>query len=69
MDYKTLKFSQHVRFYLASHKNNDKTRIFVVQKTFNGLKVAPVLVNTKIAMFNFNSSVSPFSTFMKTSVI
>lgn len=58
MDYETLKFSQRVRFYLASHKNNDKTRISVVQKTSNGLKVAPVLVNTKIAMFNINLSVS-----------
>lgn len=37
-----------------------KNRTLVVQKALDGLKVAPVLTNRKITMFNSNSSVSPF---------
>lgn len=59
-DYKILKFWKNVRFYVVSPANMSKNRIFVVQKAIDGLKVAPVFTNTKITMFNLNSSVSPF---------
>lgn len=58
MDYKIIKSSQHVRVCLASHENNDETRIFCGPETFNGLKIAPVPINTKIAMLNSSSTVS-----------
>lgn len=53
-DDKIVKFCQHLIFDFVSPENNVKNQNFGIEKTFSGLKVAPVITNTKITMVNLN---------------